>query len=294
MSVLKPVSFRKGRGHAPRLSEPYVPGTRHKRFWRQEELDILRRHYPEGGAYACLARLPPHRTLQAVQSMARNLGIMAPTASKRSRVPVPDGIDQQIREEWPKLAPGKRGERAALAVRLGVPEWWLSKRVKVLGLTIPGKRQPPWTRAEDQLLRTVPLYSPDMCARIFREHGYSRTATAITVRARRIGLSRRASHTTLSASAAARILGVNHKTIGSWCIAGDIRASRLGSRLGTRRLPQQGGDTWSIAPEDFRRFVIDNLERIDFRKVDKFAIVDLLMNTPDQSTREKAPTDAGP
>jgi hypothetical protein len=34
---------------------------------------------------------------------------------------------------------------------------------------------------------------------------------------------------------------------------------------GTKRLPQQGGDTYSIVRADFRQFVIDNLELIDFR-----------------------------
>lgn len=48
------------------------------------------------------------------------------------------------------------------------------------------------------------------------------------------------------------------------------------SKRADKRLPQQGGSCWVIRPADLRRFVIDNLGRIDFRKVDKFELVRLL------------------
>ena len=51
------------------------------------------------------------------------------------------------------------------------------------------------------------------------------------------------------------------------------------SRRGTKCLPQQGGDVHSIERADLRQFVIDNLALIDFRKVDKFELVDLLVST---------------
>jgi DNA helicase HerA-like ATPase len=71
---------------------------------------------------------------------------------------------------------------------------------------------------------------------------------------------------------AAKLLGMDNKTICTWCIAGDLKATKRG----TKRLVQQGGDTWSIQPADLRAFVIDNLERIDIRKVEKFSFVALI------------------
>jgi hypothetical protein len=38
-------------------------------------------------------------------------------------------------------------------------------------------------------------------------------------------------------------------------------------------------DTLSMAVNDLRQFVIDRVERIDFRRVDKFALVRLLTQT---------------
>ncbi len=54
---------------------------------------------------------------------------------------------------------------------------------------------------------------------------------------------------------------------------GDIVVGRRGSK----RLVQQGGDAWAIEPAELRRFVLDNLDRLDIRKVEKFAFVALLV-----------------
>jgi hypothetical protein len=57
-----------------------------------------------------------------------------------------------------------------------------------------------------------------------------------------------------------------------WVNKGWLRAARRG----TERTPQQGGDEHWIHMRDVRRFVIDNVAAVDFRKVDKFWLVDLL------------------
>jgi hypothetical protein len=38
------------------------------------------------------------------------------------------------------------------------------------------------------------------------------------------------------------------------------------------------GSRWIIEPADLRRFMLDNLNRIDLRKVEKFAFVQLIAN----------------
>ncbi len=274
--ALKPVSFRKGREHAPRLSKPYVPGKHHERFWSEAECDVLRRHYPAGGAPACEPHLPK-RSRSAIYIQAGKLGLDPPKGggpqrAKRTKAEVA-ALDAKIREAWPEL--NGRGAVQALADRLGVQRWWLTKRATALGLTMPHRKEPPWTAAEDALMAKVPLHLPDTASEIFRDHGFRRSPTAIVMRAKRLNMSRRASRKELSATAAARILGVDGKTLSLWCIAGDIKAERRGSK----RLPQQGGDAWNIRREDLRRFVIDQLERIDIRKVDKFEFVALLTET---------------
>jgi hypothetical protein len=270
MTAIERVPFGTPRGHAPRLSERYIPGRRSERYWAEAELDILRRHYADRGADWCAAQLPG-RGLAQIYSQANKLGLRRLTrAPKRTpaKADVP-ALDAQIREAFPELR--GRGAVASLADRLGVPRWWLSGRLAAMGLAQPHRKEPPWSEAELALLRRVPLHSPDRCAAIFREHGFARSPTSIVVKSKREGLKRRYRET-LSGAAVAEILGLDNKTITSWCGDGLIEATRRESQ----RLPQQGGAPWSIERAALRRFILDNLERIDIRKVDKFAFVAIL------------------
>ena len=47
-------------------------------------------------------------------------------------------------------------------------------------------------------------------------------------------------------------------------------------------LPQHDDDAFNIPRADVRRFVIDNLKLIGFRKVDKFALVDLVVTSANE------------
>lgn len=87
-----------------------------------------------------------------------------------------------------------------------------------------------------------------------------------------------------SASAAARIIGVDIKYITSRIFEGKLKASRRGSR----RLSQQGGDWHVIERADLRTFIIENIGSIDIRKVDKLSFVDLLVNEKPNVALEEA------
>jgi hypothetical protein len=240
LNGLPVVSFKKGRARLPRLSPPRVPGRHARRFWTAREDAIMRRWYPTGGMAACSLRLPAHHTSRcSIYARAYLLGLYR--------------------------SPGG-GQ---------LPRWWVTKRATRLGLVMPHKKEPPWTRAETALMRKVPLHDLDKCAEIFRKHGFRRSPTAIKVRAVRLDISRRYRET-LSAGAAAPIIGFDNKTVTTMCIAGEIKATRRKSR----RLPQQGGAPWSITPKDLRAYVLANLERVDLRKVEKFAFVQLIAQEP--------------
>ena len=74
--------------------------------------------------------------------------------------------------------------------------------------------------------------------------------------------------TPFSAQTAAKVIGWDNKTVSEYCLRGLIKSDRRK----TKPLPQQGGDPHSIERADLRQFVIENLELIDLRRVDKFAV----------------------
>lgn len=171
---------------------------------------------------------------------------------------------------------GRKGAVADLALRLKTPRWWLTKRLTFLGLTIRHKKEPPWTAAEDMLMRKVPLHLPDKAAALFGEHGFKRSPTAIMVRAKRLELSRRATRPELSARGAAALLGVDAKFVTARILSGELAATKRNDK----RLSQQGGSSWDIKPADLRRWIIDNIDIVDLRKVDKIPFVSLIAGEP--------------
>jgi hypothetical protein len=270
--MLQPVSFKKGRKSLPRLSQPYVPGRHSKRFWTEEENQILRQHYPSKGFAFCASKLEDRSRLSIYQQ-AQKLGLKYEKSPAQRRRHDYAALDAEIQRLWPDFEKprGAVSGVKALAKQLGKPHWMITQRLRKLGLTVAAIKEPNWTAAEDALLEHVPRHDVDKASEIFRAHGFHRTPTAIMVRCKRIGLSRRYKDT-FSARTAAAILGMDNKTISQLCIDGIIKAERRASR----RLPQQGGSPHSITPKALRQFVIDHLERIDFRRVDKFELVKLL------------------
>lgn len=255
------------------------------RYWTAAEDTIIGRYYPDGGKTGCEPLLRG-RTGGAIEQRAYKLGI-----NKKQRVDAiiaPEGFDDALRAFYQNGDGKKRGECNAFADQMKVPRWWCTKRATKLGLVMPHKKEPPWTAAEDALMREVPLHNPDKCAAIFRARGFVRSPTAITVRAKRLDISRRFNEG-LSATQAAAILSLDPKNFGTMCARGEIAACRRNDK----RQEQQGGHRWIIQPLDLRRFILANLERIDLRKVDKFAFVQLVSGQPlERATRDKNRTAA--
>jgi hypothetical protein len=76
----------------------------------------------------------------------------------------------------------------------------------------------------------------------------------------------------MSAHQTAECFGVDAKTVTRWISLGLLRADRRG----TERVAEQGGDMWFIREKYLRRFVLENLNQVDLRKVDKYWFVDLI------------------
>jgi hypothetical protein len=272
--TLAPVVFDKHPKRSPRLSAPYVPGKRDERFWTEAELKVIRTYYPAGGANACLAHLGTHRTKSGVYVQAAKLKLTGPVGGgPKKRIVPPEGFDELLRAFYAEGDGRKKGECNAFADQHGLPRWWVTKRAIALGLVMPHKKEPDWTEAEDALLARAPVHDLDKAAEFFREHGFSRSATAINIRCKRKAISRRAARPTLSATAIAKILGIDSKSVTAEILRGSLKAVKRADR----RSPQQGGSAWDVTREDLRDYIVKHLDRIDFRKVDKFELVAILV-----------------
>ena len=108
---------------------------------------------------------------------------------------------------------------------------------------------------------------------ILRHAGFRRSATGVKLKQQRLHIPRR-NGDMLTAYGLAQLLGIDSHLVTRWIRTGLLRAKWRG----TRRTPQQSGDTYAIRPADVRQFIITNPMGFDLRKVEPLWFVDLLTN----------------
>ena len=245
------------------------------KYWTNQEIATLREVWPRG-IKAALEALPG-RTPSAIYTKASALKIKAgqhaERPTRRKYIPTPE-IDAAITGVYQ----GKPRSNMVneLAASLDLPRWWISRRARALGLTVPRFKSPGWTEEEDELLLATLKYVPTHARRLFAKAGYIRTATAIIIRRRRIGFRARQRDDVYTASRVALMLGVDPSTICNWIEEGLLDAWLRG----TARTEQQGGDGWFVGPGCLRDFVRDNPNRVDLRKVDRLWFLEFAFGAP--------------
>lgn len=251
-----------------------LPRTGTKRFWTNPELKILAEHFPRSGLEAC-GPLLPGRTASSIYQQAAKQGLIpirargAPPRQRWFSTPQIDAAIARVYQGEPR-----EGEVKQLARTLGRPRWWIGKRALKLGLKVPRFKELPWSEAELELLAGNAAKQPDTICRVLKAKGYARSPTAIAVKLKRMGhaTGRNADLQHYTANHLGKLFGTDPHTITLWIKKGWLRAARRG----TERTDKQGGDEHKIHWRDVRSFVIDNVAAVDFRKVDKFWLVDVL------------------
>ncbi len=182
-------------------------------------------------------------------------------------------IDAQIREAYAnRVGMTKKPSVRVLAERLGFPPHAVKRRSMMLGLvnTMPYSPNRAWSDAEKAIATANAHLTCERISLKLRKAGFSRSKNACKIFIQRhVGLKPK---TDYSAWRLSQCLGVDIHTVTHWISKGLLKADRRGSV----RVVQQGGDTWSITPEDGKEFIVGYLHLVDFRKVDKYWIVELL------------------
>lgn len=277
MCQLPTTSIRDLLDHNPMHGEPRLKARGSRHFWNTREIAVLREHYPKVGVPGCLSLLPG-RSASSIYQRAHIEKLDAPVTEARIQKGVSrqhwansPGIDAVIRDRIPKCT--QKRDLIKLAESLGRPRWWVSKRAAVLGLIAPRFREPRWSDEEINLIREQAHHAPNTLRLALKRAGFTRTTTAIVLKLKRTG-STREDPDHFTAQGLSELMGIDRKTVGTWCERGQLAARRRG----TERTPQQGGDQWWIHRRDVRRFIIENAAVVDIRKVDKFWFIDLLAN----------------
>ena len=196
------------------------------------------------------------------------------TCGKRKKYFFTPEMDAEIREVYQKAVymPGfhKTAPVKRLAQRLKIPRWTVSKRAGQLGVRRIIKKEPNWCEQELKILSRQAYKHPEVIQRHLKKAGYYRSVQGIVLKRKRMYLLQGLEFET--AHSLADCLGIDGHAVVKYIQKGLLKAKRRG----TKRTWRQGGDHYLIKPTNIRKFVIKNVSILDFRKIDKFWLVDLL------------------
>jgi len=157
-----------------------------------------------------------------------------------------------------------------LAAKFGMPRWRVSKRAVELGILPVQKKEPVWSEKELEILERSAHLTPGIIQKNLKKKGFSRTQMGIILKRKQMRfLKNLHGH---SARSVAVCFGIDDHTIIRWIEKGWLKARKRG----TERIKAQGGDHWFIKNKWIRDFIKESVSVIDFRKVDKYWLVDLL------------------
>jgi len=192
-----------------------------------------------------------------------------------NRHTLPDNADDLIRELYQE----KVGIKSCvdmnhpvrdLANKLAVPTWKISRRAIHLGVSVKNKKEPNWSTKELEILERNARFVPETIQRKLKESGYNRSITGIVLKRKRMRLPKNLNGQPINTLKLC--FGVDAKVIARWVKKGYLKAEKRDSN----RTAAQGGDMYYIKDKWVRDFIINYVDIIDFRKLDKHWCVDLL------------------
>jgi hypothetical protein len=183
-------------------------------------------------------------------------------------------MDAEIRRVYQTAVgmPGyhKTGPVKKLARKFSMPRHVITRRAGGLGVRRMTKKEGNWDERELAILERQAYKNPEVIYRHLKKEGYQRSIQGIVLKRKRMRFLGNIDFETASSLAAC--LGIDMHSITRYIHKGLLVARKRG----TKRTAAQGGDQWMIKTKDIRTFIIENVSILDFRKIDKFWLVDLL------------------
>lgn len=186
-----------------------------------------------------------------------------------------DEMDDRIREVYQQEVGMKSklhtGYLKKLSFAFGIPPWTISKRACKLGVLPTQRKEPNWADHELKILESSAHLSVPRIQNNLKKYGYSRTHQGILIKRKEMRFLKNLNGH--SARSVAECFGVDPKTVMRWIEQGWLKATKRE----TNRAKSQG-ELFFIKDKWIKKFIVHSVSVVDFRKIDKYWLVDLLAN----------------
>ncbi len=156
-----------------------------------------------------------------------------------------------------------------LAKKFNMPRWALYQRALKIGAVTSSQQKKPWTDEEIKILESNARYAPLTIKKKLAKAGFQRSIASIVLKRKRMRLLSNMGG--MSASLCAEFLGVDLHWLLNYMRQGLLKAEKI-------RQDRQGKVNYYIKEKDLRKFIIDNPDLIDLRRVEKYYFIELVAN----------------
>lgn len=156
-----------------------------------------------------------------------------------------------------------------LAKRFSMPRWAVYQRALKIGAVNSSYQKRPWEDEEIKILEKNAQYEPLTIKKRLAKAGYERSMASIVLKRKRMRMLSNLEG--VSASLCAEFLGVDLHWVLNYIRQGLLKAEMI-------RQDREGKANYFIREKDLRRFIVNNPDLVDLRKVEKYYFIELVAN----------------
>jgi hypothetical protein len=156
-----------------------------------------------------------------------------------------------------------------LAGKFNMPRWAIYQRALKIGAVTSSHQKRPWIYEEIRILEKNARYAPQTIKKKLEKAGYQRSIASIVLKRKRMRLLSNLKG--VSACLCAEFLGVDLHWVLNYIRQGLLKAEII-------RQDREGKANYFIREKDLRKFIVNNPDLVDLRKVEKYYFIELVAN----------------
>ncbi len=156
-----------------------------------------------------------------------------------------------------------------LAKKYNMPRWAVYQRALSIGAVKSSHQKKVWQDEEIQILEKNAQYAPQTIKKRLEKAGFQRSTASIVLKRKRMRLLSNLKG--MSACLCAEFLGVDLHWVLKYIRSGLLLAEII-------RYDRQGKANYYIREKNLRKFIVNNPDLIDLRKIEKYYFIELLAN----------------